>query len=30
MFLDSLREREEAEEKARQERDGEEVKGFKE
>ncbi|KAH7880598.1 N-terminal domain of NEFA-interacting nuclear protein NIP30-domain-containing protein [Lentinula edodes] len=30
MFLDSLREKEEAEEKARQERDGEEVKGFKE
>ncbi|KAJ3800494.1 N-terminal domain of NEFA-interacting nuclear protein NIP30-domain-containing protein, partial [Lentinula aff. detonsa] len=30
MFLDSLREKEEAEEKSRRERDGEEVKGFKE
>ncbi|KAJ3760961.1 N-terminal domain of NEFA-interacting nuclear protein NIP30-domain-containing protein [Lentinula raphanica] len=30
MFLDSIREKEEAEEKARRERDGEEVKGFKE
>ncbi|KAF9068112.1 N-terminal domain of NEFA-interacting nuclear protein NIP30-domain-containing protein [Rhodocollybia butyracea] len=30
MFLDSIREKEEAEEKARREMDGEEVKGFKE
>ncbi|KAJ3995023.1 N-terminal domain of NEFA-interacting nuclear protein NIP30-domain-containing protein [Lentinula boryana] len=30
MFLDSLREKEEAEEKLRRDRDGEEVKGFKE
>jgi len=30
MFLDSIREKEEAEEKARREMDGEEVKSFKE
>jgi hypothetical protein len=30
MFLDSMRERQEAEERQRKEKDGEEVKGFKE